>query len=58
MHKVKFLFPIALVTMLLLSSGRPGNKEKLEWLSLDEAGQKLNTNKKPVLIDLYTDWCG
>jgi|SRR6186713_1557589 len=33
-------------------------KEKLNWLNLDEAAGKLQKEQKPVLIDLYTSWCG
>lgn len=32
--------------------------EKLKWMSLDEAAAGLKKEKRPVLIDLYTDWCG
>jgi len=32
--------------------------EKLKWMSLDEAAADLKKEKRPVLIDLYTDWCG
>lgn len=31
---------------------------KLNWMTLDEVTAKLQTEKRPVLIDLYTDWCG
>jgi len=40
---------------------RPGNEvaaEKLKWLSLDDAAAGLKKEKRPVLIDLYTSWCG
>ena len=30
----------------------------VSWLTLDEAAQKLQQEKKPILIDLYTTWCG
>ncbi|MBX2925373.1 MAG: thioredoxin family protein [Chitinophagaceae bacterium] len=32
--------------------------DKMNWLTLEEAAAKLSEKKKPVLIDLYTDWCG
>lgn len=32
--------------------------EKLQWLTLSEAAAKLKVEKKPILIDLYTNWCG
>ena len=36
----------------------PGEKVKLNWLSFEEAEAMLLKKNKPVLIDLYTDWCG
>ncbi|MFT3948987.1 MAG: thioredoxin family protein [Agriterribacter sp.] len=33
-------------------------KKELTWLTLEEAEAKIKEKKKPVLIDLYTDWCG
>ncbi|MBX9785595.1 MAG: DUF255 domain-containing protein [Chitinophagaceae bacterium] len=33
-------------------------KEKLNWITLAEAETKLKEQPRPVLIDLYTDWCG
>jgi len=33
-------------------------KEKLQWLPLEAATAGLQQEKRPVLIDLYTDWCG
>jgi thioredoxin-related protein len=32
--------------------------DSTEWISLEEAQKQLTVSKKPVLIDLYTDWCG
>ena len=31
---------------------------KLTWMSLGDAADSLQKEKRPVLIDLYTDWCG
>src|SRR5678809_1421050 len=32
-------------------------KGELKWSSLNEVSVKLKQQQKPVLIDLYTDWC-
>lgn len=34
------------------------NADKLQWLTLSEAAEKMKVVKKPILIDLYTSWCG
>ena len=33
-------------------------KDQVNWLTLAEAESVLKDQQKPVLIDLYTDWCG
>lgn len=33
-------------------------KEKIEWLTLPEAMEKIKTTPRPIFIDVYTDWCG
>jgi thioredoxin-related protein len=35
----------------------PG-KETIQWLTLAQAEKKQAQTRKPILIDLYTDWCG
>ena len=42
--------------LLSFSSFKPADKE-VKWLNLNELSVKLQQHKKPVLIDLYTDWC-
>jgi len=32
-------------------------KSQINWLSLDEASELAQQNAKPILIDVYTDWC-
>jgi thioredoxin-related protein len=36
----------------------PLPKEKINWISLSDAEKSFKAEKKTVLIDLYTDWCG
>lgn len=44
---------------LLIISFKPSEPpEKTEWLSLQQAIDNLKGEQRPVLIDLYTDWCG
>ena len=49
------------VTVLLLSSSSrtiDGNDGVVQWLTFEEALKKSKTEKRPVFIDVYTDWCG
>lgn len=31
---------------------------ELNWLGMDEVEAAVSSNKKKVLVDVYTDWCG
>lgn len=41
-----------------VGAGEKVTGNAVEWLSLDQAADKLEQEKRPVLIDLYTSWCG
>jgi thioredoxin-related protein len=32
--------------------------ELIQWLTWEEAIQKSQTEKKKIVVDIYTDWCG
>jgi uncharacterized protein YyaL (SSP411 family) len=58
MQKFAFLSVILFFTVLFSSFRQNQPKEKLNWLTLSEVETKLKEQPRPVLIDLYTDWCG
>ena len=33
------------------------NKENVHWLTIEEMQVKMKIEKRPVLVDLYTNWC-
>lgn len=36
---------------------KPIEKEKINWISMEEVNVKMKTDPRPVMIDLYTNWC-
>lgn len=58
MQTLKLLVLFGWITVFSCAQ-KPGEvSEKLNWLTLEEVAKQLQQEKKPVLIDLYTDWCG
>jgi thioredoxin-related protein len=45
--------------LIVLSSAKvnPTRSDKLDWMEMNELSSLLETETKPVLIDLYTNWC-
>jgi len=61
--KFTFLFSIAVAAVILVvlpgaKKPVPAPQAAVSWLSIDEAASRLEKEKRPVLIDLYTTWCG
>ncbi len=57
MKKVtKFIIYILLFT-IAFSFARP-TKEKIRWLGTAELQVAYSKTPKPILVDVYTDWCG
>ncbi|MEP7252852.1 MAG: DUF255 domain-containing protein [Ginsengibacter sp.] len=44
---------------LILTSSKvnPTHREKLDWMDVNELRSQMAAEVKPVLIDLYTNWC-
>ncbi len=68
---MRFLFFLAsiLITTTQMACADNGKKSaaksenaaretEINWLSFEEAEQKMKVKPKKVLIDMYTDWCG
>tara|TARA_B110000003_G_scaffold114988_1_gene117732 strand:+ start:13639 stop:14175 length:537 start_codon:yes stop_codon:yes gene_type:complete len=47
---IVFLFISFLTTQI--------NAQKVDWISFEKAIELSKENPKPMLIDVYTDWCG
>lgn len=45
-----------LVTSFLFANNT--DSEKINWISFEKAIELNKTNPKPILVDVYTDWCG
>ncbi|WP_207513296.1 thioredoxin family protein [Longitalea luteola] len=41
-----------------ITAGKEEADKKLQWMTLEDVAAGLQKEKRPVLIDLYTDWCG
>jgi thioredoxin-related protein len=47
---------IALITLLLITI--LGSAQDVNWMTIEEAYAESKTEAKPILVDVYTDWCG
>ncbi len=53
---VIILILISLVTAFAFKYA-PAKKVKINWQSTDSVTMHWKENKKPILVDIYTDWC-
>lgn len=57
MQKVTNIFT-GVLAILLISAFTFNKEEKVKWLTVAELQAAYNKNPKPILIDVYTSWCG
>ena len=57
MKKVTYYFKIFLVFFLLASFIFP-NKDKVQWISVAELQRTYSKDPRPIIVDVYTSWCG
>ncbi|HSZ86875.1 MAG TPA: DUF255 domain-containing protein [Puia sp.] len=56
MHKAKLLF--LLVFAIILLSADKHDKTHVNWINFADLSSNLQKEKRLVLIDVYTEWCG
>ncbi|MGY5354415.1 thioredoxin family protein [Wenyingzhuangia sp. IMCC45467] len=49
-----FLLSLILIPSLLFANPEP---KTIKWISFEKAIELSKTTPKPILIDVYTDWC-
>lgn len=61
----RILRPLAFIALAMVAcnsiqaqSQTTADSNAIEWLTFEEAVEKSKTEKKKILIDVYTDWCG
>ncbi len=56
---VKEMKLILIIFLFSLCSAKvtPSTHDKLDWMNMNELTVKMKSESRPVLIDLYTNWC-
>lgn len=57
MQKVIRFLIFFIVAIPVVSFVKP-SKEKINWITMQQLNELYYDNPKPILIDVYTDWCG
>ena len=57
MKKVIGYLMIFIIAVSVFSFTRSG-KATVKWISIKELNELYSKNPKPILLDVYTDWCG
>ncbi len=57
MRKNSILFLFSILLLCTSAVNKPESKEKINWLTVEEAQEQFKSEPKPVIIDLYTNWC-
>jgi thioredoxin-related protein len=57
MQKVKLILLMGMI-VIAAASFNMKPKEQIQWMSFGEMQEAYAKNPKPILVDMYTDWCG
>jgi thioredoxin-related protein len=59
---MKWVWTLALLSLPLLPVAAPaaesGRSAPLNWLGWNQGVSEASASKRPILVDVYTDWCG
>ena len=58
MQSLKLLVLFGWVSIFACAQKPPAGLVKVEWMTLEQVAASMQKEKRPILIDLYTDWCG
>lgn len=53
-----FIFLFSVLTLLGFSQTPSQQTDKINWMSFDQAMKQYSVEKKPIIVDMYTSWCG
>lgn len=51
-------FLIIIILFFITVSFIPSKKGKVQWLTVSALQEAYSKNPKPILVDVYTSWCG
>ena len=57
MKKVTYYFTIILL-FFIAASFRLRVRDKVQWMTIDEMHTAFNKAPRPIIVDVYTSWCG
>src|SRR4028119_431835 len=58
MHSLKLTVLFTWISVFACAQKPTKNVAKSEWMTLEQVATSMQKERRPILIDLYTDWCG
>jgi thioredoxin-related protein len=58
MQTLKLVILLGCISVFSFGHKPTEKTEKTKWMTLKEAIESMKNEKRPILVDLYTDWCG
>src|SRR4028119_243896 len=58
MHSLKLTVLFTWISVFACAQKPTKNVAKSEWMTLEQVATSMQKERRPILIDLYTNWCG